>query len=132
MPLIQPPGIPQLIRTVTGVVPPAPAIDPDGSVGWYVDTQGRDSIMVGATSDTPGSKMVFNLFFTDGLNVVIGTIQRLTLIASQAPEWGKQCSCGLADGQEPAFHCRPADKAFVQVLSILPATATFTLSAAAG
>jgi len=120
-------------RIIKALVPPAAGpIDPDAlAITSYLLTTGCESLMLGATSDTKGAQLVLNVHFFDSKDVYIGSLRRLVLVAGALPEIGPLFASGLDNGAEPTFHCGPSDKAIIQVLSVTPATATFTLSAAA-
>ncbi len=107
---------------------PITAPDPDGSKVPPVKCTGAAAIMVGATSDTKGAKLVFRIIFTDSLQNVQGCTPPVTLVASQSADWGALFLASTQDNSEPSFHA-VADLAFVKVDSLTPATAKWILGA---
>ncbi len=106
------------------------APDPDASKVPPVACAGAASIMVGATSDTKGAKLVFRIIFADSLNNVQGCTAPIILECSQTADWGVFFLASPQDGSEPALHA-VASLAYVKVDLLDPPTAKWTLGAAA-
>jgi hypothetical protein len=108
-------------RTIT-------APDPDASLVPAVDCRGCDRLTVGATSNTAGASLTFVVVITDGLGNVVGVSAPTTLQASAKADWGKSFLGYDANAGSPVLHCC-GPQAFVQVTSLSPPTATWTLGA---
>ncbi len=91
---------------------------------------GCNTLTIGASSDTPGAQLTYRVILTDSLAHQQGTWGPFTLICGQAPDWGGLYLGMDSGGNQPTLPI-VGDFAYIKVDSISPATAKWTLAAAA-